>query len=77
MSEKEVRKFDLRTATPEEMRLRMNLGVADALRDHKEAGNSIVVWDREHDRVVLVPPEQIVVPTENAEVEAATTRRER
>lgn len=69
MLEEKSPEIDLRTATGEEMRRRMNLGVADALLAHKDAGNSVVVWDRENDRVVLVPAEEIEIPAE-IEIEA-------
>lgn len=51
-------------ATAEEINWAMNIALIDALRKHKQAGNSVVVWDRENDRIVTVPPEEIVVPEE-------------
>lgn len=39
----------------------MGLGVRNALRDHKRLGQSIVVWDRESQRVVEIPAEEIIV----------------
>ena len=34
--------------------------VWDALRDHKQAGNPIAVW--ENGKVKIIPPEDIVLP---------------
>ena len=42
----------------------MDVGIRRALREHKRAGNPIVTWDYEHDRVVFIPPEEIDVPDE-------------
>lgn len=53
--------LDLRTATAEQINQAMTLGTIEALRKH-EAGHSVVVWDREHDRIVIVPPDQITLP---------------
>ena len=53
-----------RDATTEEIRDSMNLGVMRALREHKRLGNPIVVWDYENERIVTIPPEEIVVPDE-------------
>lgn len=36
--------------------------VRDALLDHKRAGNPVAVW--KDGRVVIVPPEEIVLPEE-------------
>lgn len=36
------------------------LAVANAVREHKEAGNPIAVW--KDGKVVIVPPEEIVIP---------------
>lgn len=38
----------------------MQLGVAKAIAEHKAAGRSIAVW--KNGKVVVVPPEEIVVP---------------
>ncbi len=46
----------------DEMIRLMGFGVRNALREHKRLGQSIVVWDRENQRVVEVPPEEIVIP---------------
>ncbi len=56
---------DLGTATPEEINRTMARGVSQALQEHRCAGRSIVVWDREHDHAVIIPPEQIVLPDED------------
>jgi hypothetical protein len=40
----------------------MKSGVRDALREHKRLGQSIVVWDRENQKIVEIPAEEIVVP---------------
>lgn len=57
-------------ATSEDVRRALTHAIADALRAHKLAGNSVVVWDRENDRIVEIPAEEIVVP-EAAEVVTA------
>ncbi|MBX6312603.1 MAG: hypothetical protein IRY99_06740 [Isosphaeraceae bacterium] len=36
--------------------------ISDALRGHKRTGIPIAVWDRDQNRAVIVPPEEIVVP---------------
>ncbi|WP_435021016.1 hypothetical protein TA3x_002141 [Tundrisphaera sp. TA3] len=51
----------------------MGLGVRDALREHKRLGQSIVVWDRENQKIVEIPAEEIVVP----EVDDAPKHEER
>lgn len=56
-------------ATSGEIGQAMQHAVADALREHKRAGRSVVMWDREKRKVVEVPPEEIIVPDE-AEVES-------
>lgn len=60
--------LDLRTATSEEINEVMTQGALDALKAHKQAGNSVVIW--EDDRVVLVPPEDIPAPEEAEAVKA-------
>lgn len=52
---------DPRMIPPEgaEMLAAMRRGVTEALREHKRIGNPVVVWDREADRVVEVPPGEI------------------
>ena len=45
-----------------EMLRLMGLGVRNALREHKRLGQSIVVWDRENQKIVEIPAEEIVVP---------------
>jgi hypothetical protein len=54
--------LDLRTATADQINQAMTLGTIEALRQHQEAGHSVVVWDREHDRIVIVPPDEITLP---------------
>ena len=44
----------------------MRRAVHDVLLDHKQAGNSVAVWD--DGRVVIVPPEEILVPNPNSRV---------
>jgi hypothetical protein len=56
--------LDLRTASGQEVNEAMAHGVFDALKRHKEAGRSVVVW--EDGRIVHVPPDEIVIP-DNAE----------
>ena len=48
----------------DEVLRRVNLGVGEALCDHKLYGNAVAMW--RDDRVVIVPPEeiQITVPAE-------------
>lgn len=41
------------------------LAVIDALRMHKRLGNPIATW--KDGRVVIVPPEEIVIPTDVTE----------
>jgi hypothetical protein len=36
--------------------------VREALREHKLAGRSVVVWDRRNDRIVNLPADQIELP---------------
>lgn len=49
-------------ATGEQIRRAMGHAIAKTLSEHKEAGRSVVMWDREHDRIVIVPPDEINVP---------------
>lgn len=62
MSTAERTGLDLRTATGREVNDAMARGVREALIENKRAGNPIVVW--RDGRVVLVPPEEIVIPDE-------------
>lgn len=57
---------DLRTASTEEITAAMQKGVQAALRDHKQSGRAVVVWDWENDRVATVAPDQIEVTDETA-----------
>jgi hypothetical protein len=43
----------------------MRQGVLDALRDHKQAGRSIVTWDRESNLAVEIPAGEIVIPEDS------------
>ncbi len=75
MSRNGKNELDLRTASAQEVADVMNRGVIDALREHKRAGNSIVVWDRELDQVLTLRPDQIVVPDESpGDVELSVDR---
>ncbi len=67
MRDEERPDLDLRTASSGEINEAMTRGAHDALLSHKRAGNPVVVW--EDGRVVVVPPEGIVIPEEE-EVEA-------
>ena len=49
----------------------MGHAISDALREHRRAGVSIAVWDWDQERVVITPPEEIVV-ADDAAVEATT-----
>jgi len=40
----------------------LKIAVQKALREHKKAGRSVVVWDREKDHIVILRPDQIDVP---------------
>jgi hypothetical protein len=46
--------------TPGLVKAAMDRGIRDALRRHKLLGESIAVW--RDGKVVIVPPEEIVVP---------------
>jgi hypothetical protein len=58
--------IDLGTATTEEITEAMGRGVRAALLGHKLAGRSVVVWDREKDQTIILPPDQIIVPEDIA-----------
>jgi hypothetical protein len=38
----------------------MRRGVAEALREHKRKGHSVIIW--RDGKVVRIPPEEIIVP---------------
>ncbi len=59
--------IDFELASGEEINRLIAQGVRRALAEHKRAGRSIVVWDRERDRIVTVPPEQIMIPEDGPE----------
>ena len=50
---------DLRTATGVEINEAMSVAVSEALRDHQEAGRSIVVW--EDGRIIRLSPDEIAI----------------
>ena len=54
-------------ATGDEIRDAMEVAVRNALREHKRAGHSVVVWDREKDEIVVLQPGQIEVPDDSIE----------
>jgi hypothetical protein len=77
MPEPTNRPLDMRTATNDEIVEAMNRGVRKALREHKLAGNPIVVWDRDTNTILTVPPEEIPeYPEEPGEEQDRTTERE-
>jgi len=51
-------------ATGTEIRDALQHAVQNALREHRRAGNSVVVWDRNQDRIVILRADQIDVPDE-------------
>ncbi len=50
---------DLKTANGETVNELLRTASREVLLDHKRAGQSVVVWDRENDRILTIPPEQI------------------
>ena len=65
MNQAEKDRLDLATASASELARVMNLGVADALEEHKRNGIPIVVWDRKTNRILTLSPEQITIPGED------------
>lgn len=61
-------------ATGEELRDALEMAAHEALAEHKKAGESVVVWDRENDRIVTLSPEEIEVSKEPALQQNATKR---
>jgi hypothetical protein len=59
VSKPEREKLDLYTASSDQILRAMRRGAAKALLEHKRAGNPVVVWDREADRIILLPPDEI------------------
>jgi hypothetical protein len=55
------------SATDEEVAEAMEKAIYEALRHHKRSGVPVAVWDWENDRVVIVPPEEIIVPDETSD----------
>jgi hypothetical protein len=47
--------------------------VAEAIAEHKRAGHPIAVW--RNGKVVIVPPDQIVVPEVHAKYSASRKKR--
>jgi hypothetical protein len=75
MPEPTDRLLDLRTASIDELVEAMNRGVRRALREHKRAGNPIVVWDRDTDTIVTLRPEEIPdCPEEPRELEDRSSK---
>jgi hypothetical protein len=52
------------SATDDEVAEVMEKAIDAALRGHKRAGVPVAVWDWEHERVVIVSPEEITIPDE-------------
>ena len=52
-----------------EVERRFAKGVRNALTDHKQAGNTVAIW--ENGKVVLVAPEDIIIPPDPYEDELA------
>lgn len=61
-------------ATGEELRDALEMAAHEALTEHKQASESVVVWDRENDRIVTLSPEEIEVSGEPALHQNATRR---
>jgi hypothetical protein len=51
----------------------IKVAVADAIAEHKRNGHPIAVW--RNGRVVIVPPDQIVVPEVNAKYSSSRKKR--
>ena len=54
-------------ATGAEIRDALDVAIQEALREHKRACQSVVVWDREKDEIVVIQPAQIEVPNDSTE----------
>jgi len=61
-----------REATDEQIADEMGHAISDALREHKRIGNPVAVWDWEQNRVVVIPPEEIIVPDDDPAFEQPT-----
>lgn len=59
-------------ATSDEIREAMTLGIYRALREHKRLGVPAVTWDHERQCIVVISPEEIVVPDEPDDPEDPT-----
>ncbi len=68
MNEVLVRPFTSQFADRDKTHQEMRQAVLDALRDHKQAGNPIAVW--EDGKVKIIQPEDIVLPDETSAVSA-------
>jgi hypothetical protein len=64
-----------RDATSEEIRQAMGHAINAAVREHKRAGHSVVVW--EDGRITVVPPEEIRVPDEDVVASEPVTIEDR
>lgn len=64
-----------RDATFEEIGEAMGYAFREALKEHKRAGVPACTWDWENHRVVIVPPEEIVIPDEKDEAIEAEEKR--
>jgi len=51
--------LDLRSSSVEQITKRMRQGVRQALYEHKQAGRSVIVWDREKDRIETLSAAEI------------------
>ncbi len=70
MSEVLVRPFASLFADREQVHQEMGQAVLDALREHKQAGNPIAVW--ENGKVKILQPEDIMLPDETVDVSASS-----
>ena len=57
-------------ATSQEIAEAMGCAFRQALIEHKRAGNPVPTWDWEKNEVVIIPPEEIVIPDEDEVVDA-------
>ncbi len=59
MTDKTRTQIDLQTADGETVNELLRTASREVLLEHKRAGQSVVVWDRENDQILTIPPEQI------------------
>lgn len=64
-------------ATTEEICDAMNVGVRQALAEHKRIGNSVAVWDNETGEVRLLSPEEIPVEVDEGDPELTQLQQRR